>query len=227
MDKSLHLGIDIGSVTTKLVVVDRDHNLLASRYRRSHGRSRATLLDEARSIADELNLTLDEFADRVAAVGFTGSGGRPVAELLGGEHVNELVAQTRALGEYCPQARTVIEVGGQDSKFLSVAWDDAIGQMVLVDMALNNLCAAGTGAFLDRQAERLGVSIEEEFSDLALQSETPARIAGRCTVFAKSDMAHLQQKGTPLPDILAGVSLALARNFRSVIGRGKAFARLL
>lgn len=223
MDDCLFLGIDIGSITTKLVVLDKSHNLLASRYARSYGKPRATLLDEAHSIADEFGLTLDELTARVAAVGFTGSGGRPVAELLGGEHVNELVAQTRALGEYCPKARTVIEVGGQDSKFLSVMWDETIGQMVLVDMALNNLCAAGTGAFLDRQAERLGISIEDEFSELALQSETPARIAGRCTVFAKSDMNHLQQKGTPLPDILAGVSLALARNFKSVIGRGKAF----
>jgi predicted CoA-substrate-specific enzyme activase len=223
MFDSLLLGIDIGSVTTKVVVVDKNKNLLAWRYARSHGKHRATLLSQARSIAEEFNLDLDELTARVAASGFTGSGGRAVAELLGGEHVNELVAQTRALGEYCPQARTVIEVGGQDSKFLSVVWDETIGQMVLVDMALNNLCAAGTGAFLDRQAERLGISIEREFAELALKSETPARIAGRCTVFAKSDMTHLQQKGTPLPDILAGVSLALARNFTSVIGHGKAF----
>ncbi len=223
MGDSLFLGIDIGSITVKLVVLDEAAEILTWRYARSHGRPRALLLDQARAVASDLNLELDEFAGRVSAVGFTGSGGRPVAELLGGHHVNELVAQTRAVGKYCPEARTVIEIGGQDSKLLSVAWDETIGQMVLVDMALNNLCAAGTGAFLDQQAERLGISIENEFSDLALQSDTPARIAGRCTVFAKSDMIHLQQKGTPLPDILAGLSLALARNFKSVIGKGKAF----
>ena len=117
----------------------------------------------------------------------------------------------------------MIELGGQDSKFLSVAWDAAAGRMTLVDFAMNNLCAAGTGAFLDQQAERLGIAIEGEFGDLALQSTNPARIAGRCTVFAKSDMIHLQQKGAPLPDILAGLCLALARNFRSVIAKGKPF----
>ena len=223
MSVPLFLGIDVGSVTVKLVVLDENAEILTSRYARSHGKPRAVLLDSAISVADELGIEFEEMAERVVAAGFTGSGGRAVAEQLGGHHVNELVAQTRALGQYYPQARTVIEIGGQDSKFLAVAWDDTIGQMVLVDMALNNLCAAGTGAFLDQQAERLGISIDEEFSTLALQSENPARIAGRCTVFAKSDMTHLQQKGTPLSDVLAGLSLALARNFKSVIGKGKAF----
>jgi predicted CoA-substrate-specific enzyme activase len=127
------------------------------------------------------------------------------------------------VGEFYPQVRTVIEIGGQDSKFLSLEWDAARDKMVLADFAMNNLCAAGTGSFLDQQAERLGISIEDEFAQIALQSEHPARIAGRCTVFAKSDMVHLQQKGTPLPDILAGLCSALARNFRGVIGRGKSF----
>ena len=95
--------------------------------------------------------------------------------------------------------------------------------MNLIDFAMNALCAAGTGSFLDQQAERLNISIENEFAALALQSESAARIAGRCTVFAKSDMIHLQQKGTQLPDILAGLCMALARNFKSVIGKGKSF----
>ncbi|MFQ5577940.1 MAG: BadF/BadG/BcrA/BcrD ATPase family protein, partial [Anaerolineae bacterium] len=106
---------------------------------------------------------------------------------------------------------------------MSLAWDDKSGKMVLVDFAMNTLCAAGTGSFLDQQAERLGIAIQDEFAALALQSKNPARIAGRCTVFAKSDMIHLQQKGTPLPDILAGLCLALTRNFKSVIGKGKSF----
>ncbi len=127
------------------------------------------------------------------------------------------------LANTTPKPRTIIEIGGQDSKFLSVAWDQTLGKMILVDMAMNSLCAAGTGAFLDQQAERLGISIEDEFAAIALQSDNPARIAGRCTVFAKSDMIHLQQKGTPLADILAGLCMALARNFKTVIGKGKPF----
>jgi predicted CoA-substrate-specific enzyme activase len=212
-----YLGIDVGSTTVKIVVLDKDRNLLAWRYLRSRGQPRKILLNEIEAISEEVDLK------HIAAVGLTGSGGGPVAKLIGGHHVNELIAQTRSIGEYYPHARTVIEIGGQDSKFLSVEWDDKTGKMVLADMAMNNLCAAGTGSFLDQQAERLGISIEEDFARLAVQSEQPARIAGRCTVFAKSDMIHLQQKGTPQTDIIAGLAMALARNFKSVIGKAKAF----
>ena len=223
MSDAFYLGIDVGSTTVKIVAVDQNKEVLAWRYARSQGRPRPTVLENATNVAAELGMTLDEMSRRATAVGFTGSGGRPVSDLLGGRHVNELVAQVRAIGEYVPQARTIIEIGGQDSKFMSVQWDETLGKMVLVDMALNNLCAAGTGAFLDQQAERLEIQIEKDFAELAMRSENPARIAGRCTVFAKSDMIHLQQRGTPLEDILAGLSMALARNFKSVIGKGKAF----
>ena len=217
MINKTYLGIDVGSTTVKIVVLDKERNLLAWRYLRSRGQPRKTLLNEIKNISEEVDLK------HIAAVGLTGSGGGPVAKLIGGHHVNELIAQTRSIGEYYPHARTVIEIGGQDSKFLSVEWDEKTGKMVLADMAMNNLCAAGTGSFLDQQAERLGISIEEDFARLALQSEQPARIAGRCTVFAKSDMIHLQQKGTPQADIIAGLAMALARNFKSVIGKAKAF----
>ncbi len=222
-EPNLALGIDVGSTTVKVVALDEQGAVLGARYARAHGRPRQTLLTEAEALAAQLGLTLDALVARTAAVGFTGSGGRPIADLLGGTHINELVAQTCAIGRFHPDVRTVIEIGGQDSKFLSTDWDPVLGRMVLSDLAMNNLCAAGTGAFLDQQAERLGLAIEDEFAAIALQSESPARIAGRCTVFATSDMVHLQQIGTPLSDILAGLCMALARNFRTVIGKGKAF----
>ncbi|HSG09290.1 MAG TPA: acyl-CoA dehydratase activase [Longimicrobiales bacterium] len=213
----VYLGIDVGSTTVKVVVVSPTGELLAHRYVRSNGQPRQTLLRTARAM-------LSGFPNAsIRGVGLSGSGGRPVADIIGGIHTNELVTQTRAVGAFHPEARTVIEIGGQDSKFLSVQWDDASRQMILVDFAMNALCAAGTGSFLDQQAERLGIAIDGEFAGLALQSESPARIAGRCTVFAKSDMIHLQQEGTPMPDILMGLCHALARNFRSVIGKGKPF----
>ena len=212
-----YLGIDVGSTTVKVVALDGSGNLLGWRYVRSGGQPRQALLGVVGDLARDFGLS------RVRGAGLTGSGGEAIARLIGGQQTNELVAQTQAVGRFHPEARTVIEIGGQDSKFLSVQWDDATARMVLLDFAMNAVCAAGTGSFLDQQAERLGISIESEFGQLALQSTTPARIAGRCTVFAKSDMIHLQQKGTPLPDILAGLCLALARNFKSVIGRGKRF----
>lgn len=215
--KDIYLGIDIGSTTVKVVILDRARTLLDHRYLRSEGQPRQTLLRAIGGLGQYLD------SSQIVGVGLTGSGGEPIARLIGGHHVNELVAQARVVGEFHPEARTVIEIGGQDSKFLSLEWDEKSGKIVLVDFAMNTLCAAGTGSFLDQQAERLDISIEDEFAGLALQSKSPARVAGRCTVFAKSDMIHLQQKGIPLPDILAGLCLALARNFKSVIGKGKAF----
>lgn len=215
--KGVHLGIDVGSTTVKLVVLDEERSLLTQRCVRANGRPRETVLAVSRVLDDRFP------GIPILTVGLSGSGGGPVAKLIGGLHVNELVAQTRSVGIHYPQVRTIIELGGQDSKFLSVRWDEASGQMVLADFAMNALCAAGTGSFLDQQAERLGISIDQDFARIALESTNPARIAGRCTVFAKSDMIHQQQQGTPLCDILAGLCLALARNFRSVIARGKPF----
>jgi len=212
-----YIGIDVGSITVKIVVLDQDKRLLVSRYVHARGRPRQTLAELLLDLRRETGLS------DVRAVGFTGSGGGPIARSVGAPHVNELVAQTRAVGEYHPQVRTVIEIGGQDSKLLIVDRDPVTGQAVLTDFCMNTLCAAGTGSFLDQQAERLGVRIDE-FAKLALRAQAPASIAGRCTVFAKTDMIHLQQRGVPLPEILSGLCYALARNFKSVIGRGKRFA---
>lgn len=211
------LGVDVGSTTVKVVVLDPASHLLAWRYVRSRGRPRSVLLETLRDIGRTVDIS------RIGAVGLSGSGGGPISDLVGGVHVNELVAQTRAVGEFHPEARTIIEIGGQDSKLLSVRWDEGSHQMLLEDFSMNALCAAGTGAFLDQQAERLGIAIDTEFARIALESQSPARIAGRCTVFAKSDMIHLQQIGTPMSDILMGVCLAMARNFTTVIGKGKRF----
>ncbi|MEJ2217847.1 MAG: acyl-CoA dehydratase activase [Gemmatimonadota bacterium] len=213
----VHLGIDVGSTTVKVVALGHDRTILARSYDRARGRPWPTLLVAVRSILARLE------NPAIGAVGVTGSGGASVGALIGASHVNELIAQARAVWTYHPEARTVIEIGGQDSKLLALERDPGSGEVRLMDFAMNAVCAAGTGAFLDQQAERLGLSIEKEFARLALASVEPARIAGRCTVFAKSDMIHLQQQGTPLEDILAGLCLALARNFKAVIGKGKPF----
>ena len=111
-------------------------------------------------------------------------------------------------------------MGGEDSKLIFMDELDKDASR-LSDFELNTLCAAGTGSFLDQQAKRIGVSIENEFGELSLKSTDPPRIAGRCSVFAKSDMIHLQQIATPVHDIVAGLCFAVARNFISSLGRGK------
>lgn len=214
MRGELYLGIDVGSVTVKVVVLNHRGELLKDYYLRSHGAPLSTVV----SVLDDLFKWLPP--EKVVGLGTAGSGGELFAEVLGGAHMNELIAQVEAINLFHPQARTVIEIGGQDSKLLLL--ERRGEQTALVDFSLNTQCAAGTGSFLEQQAARLGMTIEQ-FSKLALESDSPPYIAGRCAVFAKSDIIHLQQVGVETKDIAAGLCHALARNFRSDIGRGKEF----
>jgi len=213
---TLALGLDVGSVSVNTVVMGPDGEVLEEQYSRLHGQPVETVL---RCLEDLLRR---HPAERLGWVGVTGTGGGVIAGLLGGELVNEIVAQNKAVARFHPHIRTLIEMGGEDSKFLTFR-PSGDGQLLLEDFAMNTQCAAGTGSFLDQQASRMGLSIEEEFGRLAMRSETPPRIAGRCSVFAKSDMIHLQQIGTPVHDIVAGLCFAVARNFKSAIARGKTF----
>lgn len=113
-----------------------------------------------------------------------------------------------------PDVRTIFEIGGQDSKII------LIDNGFIVDYAMNTLCAAGTGAFLSSQAERLGVDVED-FGDIALTSKKPTRIAARCTVFAESDLIHKAQIGHKKEDIIAGLCDAIVTNYLNNVGKGK------
>ncbi|MBN1436991.1 MAG: hypothetical protein JW936_07940 [Sedimentisphaerales bacterium] len=212
---ALHLGIDIGSISCKVVVIDDHRKLLYQRYERTHGKPMRT----ARAVLSDLLQQIS--SNRIATMAGTGSACRKLCELLGIDFINELICQSAAIRHLRPEVRTIIEMGGQDSKvmFLADQNDTAHGDMV--DFSMNTNCAAGTGSFLDQQASRLNVAIEEEFGQLAMKSETPPRVAGRCSVFAKSDMIHLQQQATPVHDIVAGLCLGLARNLKSSLCQGK------
>ena len=202
-----HLGLDIGSVSINTVLMDSGRNIFENRYDYCHGRPFQLLKEILSSIFeryDKKNLVL---------LGITGTGGQLTSSLIGGRYVNEIVAQSNAVANLYPEVRTIIEMGGEDSKLIFM--DRVNGRSELADFAMNSICAAGTGSFLDQQARRIGVSIEEEFGSLALQSKDPPRIAGRCSVFAKSDMIHLQQIATPVCDIVAGLCYAVARNFKT------------
>ncbi|MBN2404507.1 MAG: CoA activase, partial [Coriobacteriia bacterium] len=159
-------------------------------------------------------------ASEIGWVAVTGAGGKLISSLLGCDCINEIVAQSKAVARLHPRVRSIIEIGGEDSKLILLESEEG-GEPRVKDFATNTICAAGTGSFLDQQAVRLGVRIEKEFGRLASRSENPPRIAGRCSVFAKTDMIHLQQEATPDYDIVAGLCFALARNFRSNIAKGK------
>ena len=146
-------------------------------------------------------------------------GGKHLADLIGGRFINEIIAQTRATSEYVPQAKSIIDMGGEDSKLI-LTGREGDGPLTIQDFAMNTMCAAGTGSFLDQQAHRLGFTIEQ-FGKEALKSVVPPRVAGRCSVFAKSDMIHLQQGATPDYEIVAGLCHAMIRNLKSNIAKGK------
>lgn len=211
----MHLGMDIGSISVNTVILNRNREVIFDRYTWCHGRPFHIVLDILKELDSEYGL------NSFGSLSFTGSGGKTVAELTGGRFINEVIAQSASVSEHYPDARTVIEMGGEDSKLIIMERDGNATFSRMSDFSLNSLCAAGTGSFLDQQAKRIGVSIENEFGALAEQSVNPPRIAGRCSVFAKSDMIHLQQIATPLHDIVAGLCFAVARNFKSTLGRGK------
>jgi predicted CoA-substrate-specific enzyme activase len=214
--KSLYLGIDVGSVSTNTVIMDDHRNVLEEHYTRIKGQPLQTVQKVLEGILQRIS------HEQFHSVSFTGTGGKLLAELLGGNFINEIIAQARAVQYFYPQVRTIIDMGGEDSKLILI--EEEKDRFKISDFSMNTLCAAGTGSFLDQQASRLGLTIEE-FGQLALKSTNPPRIAGRCSVFAKSDMIHLQQIATPDYDIVAGLCYALARNFKSNIGKGKKFVK--
>ncbi|MCK5421496.1 MAG: CoA activase, partial [Deltaproteobacteria bacterium] len=215
---SCFIGIDVGSISVNTVVINDNKEILEEYYTRTHGQPLIT----AHRVLGEILARLRP--SQVLGVSLTGSGGKLIAGLLGVGFENEIIAQGKSVEYFYPQVRTVIEMGGEDSKLISLDLDERSGKIKISDFTMNAVCAAGTGSFLDQQAHRLGLTVEE-FGRLALQSKNPPRIAGRCSVFAKTDMIHLQQVATPDYDIVAGLCLAVARNFKSTLGRGKSFVR--
>ncbi|HYX07508.1 MAG TPA: acyl-CoA dehydratase activase, partial [Bacteroidales bacterium] len=215
--KPVLLGFDIGSISLNTVVLDDDFEVIENYYEYCRGKPFQVLLNRLSDILSRHAL------NSILHVGLTGTGGKLAAELTGGVYINEIIASSRATGTLFPQAKTIIEIGGEDSKLIIMERAKYNAHSSLSDFSMNSICAAGTGSFLDQQAKRIGVSIENDFGQLALKSENPPRIAGRCSVFAKSDMIHLQQIATPVQDIVAGLCFAVARNFKSNLGRGRDF----
>jgi predicted CoA-substrate-specific enzyme activase len=213
------LGFDIGSISVNTVVVDPHGQIVEEHYTRCEGRPFSTLAAVMEDVLSRYP------AESIAGAATTGTGGELAGELIGGLFVNEIVAQSTSVSQLYPDARTVIEIGGEDSKLISITAGEVKRSSRLADFAMNTVCAAGTGSFLDQQAKRMGVSIEREFGELACRSADPPHIAGRCSVFAKSDMIHLQQIATPLEDIVAGLCFAVARNLRSNLARGREIER--
>jgi predicted CoA-substrate-specific enzyme activase len=209
--EELFLGVDVGSISANTVLMDQEGKVLEEHYDRVKGQPLRVVKERIADILSRVEV------ERIRGIAFTGKGAKLLSELFEAPFYNEVIAQSEAITKLYPQVRTIIDIGGQDSKFILL--EEEGGRLRIRDFGMNTLCAAGTGSFLDQQASRLKLTIEE-FSRLALKSENPPRIAGRCSVFAKSDMIHLQQIATPDYDIVAGLCYALARNFKGNIAKG-------
>lgn len=239
---TFYIGIDIGSVSIKIAVFTHEKNksviqkilqlhpalfesnyfsyqidqapviIIVSRYRR--------IMGEPFRSAKELLFPLMETipAEKYVSLGITGSGGKLIAQKLNIPYQNEFRSIARGVGTLYPEIRTVLEMGGDSSKYITL--DHSSAAAGIVDYGVNGDCAAGTGSFIDQQASRLLYPVED-VGDIVLQAGKPANIAGRCSVFAKSDMIHAQQKGFQPPEILRGLCQAVVRNFKGTILKGK------
>jgi len=206
----LYLGIDVGSVSINIVALNQREEVVESLYLRTQGQPIQKIQLGLGLLKEKLPQNIE-----IIGVGTTGSGRSLASIIVGADSVkNEITAHAVAASKLVPGVKTVLEIGGQDSKII------LLRQGIVSDFAMNTVCAAGTGSFLDQQAARLGIPIEE-FGNLALRSGSGVRIAGRCSVFAESDMIHKQQMGHCLEDIIRGLCEALVRNYLNNVGKGK------
>lgn len=205
-----YLGIDVGSVTTKVALVDENGKYVDGHMLRTSGKPVMAVQSGLNALFKKALCEYD-----IQGVGTTGSGRNLAGALVGADIVkNEITAHAVAASTYIEGVQTILEIGGQDSKII------LLRDGIVTDFAMNTVCAAGTGSFLDQQANRLNVPIES-FGETALKSQNPARIAGRCGVFAESDLIHKQQLGYPVEDLLYGLCQALVRNYLSNLALGK------
>ena len=211
MKKKAYLGIDIGSIYTKGIIINENNKIIAKKYLYTEGNP----IEAVKKLIKELKQQLNEDDYKVVSVGTTGSARKLIGVMLGASIIkNEITSHAIGTMSIIPDVHTIFEIGGQDSKII------IIDNNVVVDYAMNTLCAAGTGAFLSSQAKRLGVDVKD-FGNIALTSKNPTRVAARCTVFAETDLVHKAQMGYKKEDIIAGLCKAVVNNYLNNVGKGK------
>jgi predicted CoA-substrate-specific enzyme activase len=200
----MRLGIDIGSVSIKYAVIDKDINIIEQDYFRTNG----DIISAVKRLLSQIKI------ESIESIGVTGSGRKFVSVLVSSDYdTDEITAHRTAVCKLYPSVKTIFEIGGQDSKLIYF-------DQKSVNFEMNNVCAAGTGSFLDQQASRLCMTIEE-FCRIGSGTKESHNIASKCTVFAESDMIHAQQSGIPTNQIIRGVHRGLINNYFSQLCRGK------
>ncbi|MBU4320145.1 MAG: hypothetical protein KJ739_03545, partial [Nitrospinae bacterium] len=205
------LGIDIGSISTNLAVIDENCNLLSKRYLMTAGQPIEAVKQGLKEIGEEVGDRVE-----IICVGTTGSGRYMIADYVGADIVkNEITAQATAATFIDRNVDTIFEIGGQDSKYISLR------DGVIVDFEMNKACAAGTGSFLEEQAEKLSISVKDEFASLAFSAESPCRLGERCTVFMENSLMSNLQRGADKNNLLAGLAYSIVQNYINRVVAGK------
>ena len=211
-----YLGLDIGSVSTNVVVIDDMGAVVHDVYLRTAGRPIEAVQQGLAEVERIWGSRL-----QILGVGTTGSGRELIAEFAGADVVNDEITAHKTGAVHISETLggepvdTIFEIGGQDSKFISIE------KGVVTDFAMNEACAAGTGSFLEEQAEKLGISIKQEFARLALSSSAPTRLGERCTVFMERDVTGWLHKGETVPNLVAGLAYSIALNYLNRVVRGR------
>lgn len=205
-----YLGIDIGSISTKGVLIDDNNKIIASNYIWTEGNPKLAVTKLLETLKNKIK---DKY--EVKGIGTTGSARKLIGLMVDANIIkNEITAHAVGTLSLYPEVRTILEIGGQDSKIIMIE------NGIITDYSMNTLCSAGTGSFLSSQAKRLGIDIEK-FGDIALTSKSPVKIAARCTVFAESDLIHKAQVGYKKEDIIAGLCKSIVLNYLNNVGKGK------
>ncbi|MBN2089371.1 hypothetical protein JW964_07145 [candidate division KSB1 bacterium] len=213
---TVYLGLDIGSVSTKLAIIDENQTLIKEIYTKTDSRP----IDVVTKILKEVN---SEFGTqiRVCGVGTTGSGRELIGQLVGADTINDEITAHKTGAMYISHyflnksVETIFDIGGQDSKYI------LIKNGIVVDFAMNEACAAGTGSFLEEQADKLDIKIKDEFAELAFQSQNPIDLGERCTVFMEKVLVPYLQQGAKKEDLLAGLAYSIVQNYLNRVVRGR------
>ncbi len=209
----IHIGVDVGSTTTKLLVLDpANHEILYSRYKRHNAH-------QAESLKEALSEVFERFSSCRWRIALCGSGGESLARATGIPFVQEVVANAQAVASLHPTARCAIELGGQDAKMVFFRKDETTGELAVDDMRMNGSCAGGTGAFIDEIAALLKIPVEE-YNDLACQGSATYDVSGRCGVYAKTDIQPLLNQGVPKADIALSAFHAVAKQTIGGLAQG-------
>jgi predicted CoA-substrate-specific enzyme activase len=215
--ESCYLGIDIGSTSTNLVLIGEDENVIDTIYLRTKGDSKQAVREGFAQLREKYPNDMT-----IKATAVTGSGRMLIGHLIGADCIkDEITAQATSAAHFMPDADTVFEIGGQDSKYISLRDGRA------ADFHMNKICAAGTGSFIEEQANKLNIPLEQ-YGAMALSANAPADLGERCTVFIESRLTSFLAAGVSLENLAAGLCHSIVHNYLNrVVGTKPVGNRIL